>query len=1432
MTITFVPGEVNKSAHSISQGNWKNHHVLVYGSGNNLIITGATLLPTNKKPTPSNIDKNLQTIYLDRDPQCIDINSQTGKFIIAVGTKIIVYSPLNEYMKIPKWQQCLEYDVSEYINCVKWACCEDEIVVATKENLYLFHIYNEYGTLKINQRWKSPQSNPVTDIIITSYGSKILTISGEYDRMVKVWQRINYSDDNTLFEVSYLQHPKGSYVSSFHWRVHYHQSEEEEPVEGTHSTRRRITDPSMANIKNIRGYIDYSNQDNSDIIYTFTNDYQLRVWASYEYSGHNHIQCWADLDLSGSFTSICSILIIENLYLQHTLPLLKRILDIPNDDLDLLLVISELGEFKLFAITNISQCPPNNIQFIPVNPNKSYRFTENSFPIDTKKQTAPITLVSIQTEEFITTTLKPILIKDVIFLNNDPHIHHLSFAIHDRIKNTIRYNILDLHKLLDIDNSGISLLNKFQGHTKSIRKVVRSNSLFSKHNILLSISNFSQHNYIWEPIILADNFNIMSVTKRFQLDVSHQESQQPGIYDAVIINDVEPPVGVKRRHVVVSIERDGHISVWDCNGVTKDDQPADLIIREDLSLNQPPRAFILTEWPSEGQFVKKYCILAIFAKDSVQAWSLTLYYNQDDRIINIEFTNQSISNIPQEEEIYQIGTVDAFIQQQTGSLLSMIDSEGILKTYALDFTEDQISFKLTNTLITNIKRASKIHGSTIINKFAVVDETGSILTIWDIMQGVLEYEETFPVENGPVRDLDWTFISGKNSTSTNAILSIGFARFVLLYTQLRYDYTNKIPTFACLKKIDISDYTSHEIGDSIWLDQGYLIIGSGNQFFIDDRWVKLGSSTIDSMIRQLMTGYHEKVAEFNEIYQEDDDDEEEESETVPVEDTVYDISQLVRVLNGPLPIYHPQFLIQALFMSQVNSVKKILVKLFQVLRNGDQISWDLNLDIEQEIHQTQGITVTDEPKQRGILQRRMSSLFSIDVFNKFNDELADLLTEKLMKISLPLLTRHQQSTLISMIAIVKELNKHLLTLDDNGIRFMIGFKLFQLSTKQRKLSMRDINWALHSDNKELLLNSIEDYYKHQLKWESIKQTGLVYWVKTDRFIQVFESAARNEFSESRDPSGRVSLFYLALRKKQILIGLWRTVNHPEQAKMLKFLNNDFTQDRWKSAALKNAFVLLGKHRYLDAAYFFLLGDACDDCCSTITNKLDDIPLAIAIAKVYHGSSENNMCLNKVIENYILPKTVINGDRWTTSWIFWQLNHKELSIQALIKSPIAMVLDNRDKFTSGRGIQEHEFIVSTKGQSFLRDDPVLILLFNDLRQKKINYLQGSLNITKQEEFQFIIKVCMIYTRMGCDYLALILLRNWTFNEPTEQTFKWNNLNNIHESVHGSSGGNVPNLLESFASGDTTEKQSKHPKHKTPPPLQAFEEPDMSAFSFGF
>lgn len=46
--------------------------------------------------------------------------------------------------------------------------------------------------------------------------------------------------------------------------------------------------------------------------------------------------------------------------------------------------------------------------------------------------------------------------------------------------------------------------------------------------------------------------------------------------------------------------------------------------------------------------------------------------------------------------------------------------------------------------------------------------------------------------------------------------------------------------------------------------------------------------------------------------------------------------------------------------------------------------------------------------------------------------------------------------------------------------------------------------------------------------------------------------------------------------------------------MAEFFMQDFNEERWKKAALKNAFVLMGKQRFQHAAAFFLLAGSLRD----------------------------------------------------------------------------------------------------------------------------------------------------------------------------------------------------------------------------------------------
>ena len=55
--------------------------------------------------------------------------------------------------------------------------------------------------------------------------------------------------------------------------------------------------------------------------------------------------------------------------------------------------------------------------------------------------------------------------------------------------------------------------------------------------------------------------------------------------------------------------------------------------------------------------------------------------------------------------------------------------------------------------------------------------------------------------------------------------------------------------------------------------------------------------------------------------------------------------------------------------------------------------------------------------------------------------------------------------------------------------------------------------------------------------------------------------------------------------------------------MSQFFGHDFKEERWRKAALKNAYSLLGMQRFEHAAAFFLLADALWDAVQVFTCSL-------------------------------------------------------------------------------------------------------------------------------------------------------------------------------------------------------------------------------------
>lgn len=70
---------------------------------------------------------------------------------------------------------------------------------------------------------------------------------------------------------------------------------------------------------------------------------------------------------------------------------------------------------------------------------------------------------------------------------------------------------------------------------------------------------------------------------------------------------------------------------------------------------------------------------------------------------------------------------------------------------------------------------------------------------------------------------------------------------------------------------------------------------------------------------------------------------------------------------------------------------------------------------------------------------------------------------------------------------------------------------------------------------------------------------------------------------------------------------WFLCRSQHDEKMTQFFSHNFREDRWRKAALKNAFSLLGKQRFEQSAAFFLLAgslkDAIEVCIILFRNSL-------------------------------------------------------------------------------------------------------------------------------------------------------------------------------------------------------------------------------------
>ncbi|EHA48223.1 WD repeat-containing protein [Pyricularia oryzae 70-15] len=1239
----------------------------------------------------------LQTVYDDDESplRAIAFDEASGKIATATDDWVRIYKPFGQEFDALKW--ALQSTFQPFGNTDDEATDSTPISLswgASEELLVARAALKVYQTSDADPDciWDKDLAGPV-QCAEFSYDSAFIACCGRHDGLVKVWRRLSFGSDEVRFDFVYLRHPEP--VTRIEWRRPHH-------VEQT-----------MENV-----------------LYSFCADKVLRVWTPGDaHGGTSHLQLWGQLDLAeaiqGRESEIRWAFIIHGRDLSAAVETavqeagaeeddmgLQHVVAVANKNPELCVVMDARGCLTAWALENVGGGKGAS-----------------------KKDSKVFNAAHVVSKEF---DWMSILSLDeaqhrVAIYNfcNKPG-GHMSILIHD-FRGTISVyeaNVADMliQRPTNSDRQRLRLRGIWSGHSAPIRKIVRDIS----GRAIVSRTRDGGCN-VWKHKLGARETSLELLAMAADMGHMHR-------------------ICVLRKGQFVVFLRADSIALWDCRtstspmvlaktGYTVQGKPLCLVSLPKQQNGAAGVVHIATITAEKKGVVWEFR-LPESAKESERGNNATI--NGHGRTsasirefcrFDLEGTDDLAYVLPV-DPAGSLPTISGFLDVFARDVAVSYTHQGRVDflTARVDTNNSQVEWLTTCSMETGLQNPSLVSGSTL-KRAALVNAGRSSLTIWDIRGARLEYAQDFE-EGGVINDLDWALTPDKQS-----VLAVGFPHRVVLLSEMRFDYLNKGPAWAPIREIAIREMTPHPIGDSTWLGDGHLVIGAGNQLFVHDRQYDVAAAAAGSTLVEglRLERLHGKGASSR-----------------------WDLFDVVQRLNGPLPVFHPQFLSQCMLAGRTGLLRKILLALWKTLKywvEGEVVDDYLGLDME-EFYGGGGGGGNTEGGSRQDSGGFMSSSQDVDVDGEaFDEELAQKISEKLTRVDLTQLSGHEQIQLVDIVECAGLVESQRRSMDENGARFVLSLRQHALRkgrTSEVHMGWREINWAYHSESQDILVDFVERQNHGSLRWEGARESGMFMWLGDIGAVRrQFEVIARNEYTKSdlKNPVD-CSLYYLALRKKTVLQGLWRMASwNREQKATQKLLANNFEDPKWRTTALKNAYALMSKRRFEYAAAFFLLADHLHDAVNVCLNQLRDMQLAIAVARVYEG--DGGPVLRRLLEEEVLAAAAREGNRWLASWAFWMLKRRDMAVRALI-TPVFNLLETPADPSD-----------LLKSKLFLTDDPSLIVLYAQLRQRSLQTLRGASKVTPRVEWEFVLHNARLYDRMGCDLLGLDLVRNWEFlKQPTE------------------------------------------------------------------
>ena len=383
------------------------------------------------------------------------------------------------------------------------------------------------------------------------------------------------------------------------------------------------------------------------------------------------------------------------------------------------------------------------------------------------------------------------------------------------------------------------------------------------------------------------------------------------------------------------------------------------------------------------------------------------------------------------------------------------------------------------------------------------------------------------------------------------------------------------------------------------------------------------------------------------------------------------------------------------------------------------------------------------------------------------------------------------------------------SLDDCGLRCLLAMKNHcylkrclplgqRAALSKLGLNTSNIIWGFHSESEEELVSLVPGVHKGTVNWPELKELGVVWWVRNNNVLRkLVEKLAKAAFQKDNDPLD-AALYYLAMKKKSLVWGLFRS---KRDEKMTQFFANDFRDERWRKAALKNAFALLGKQRFLHAAAFFLLSGSLKDALEIIICRLDDIQLAILVGRLFEGGNDNNPpSVESILKKYILGRDddsseldvkLAHPDPFYRSMAYWIIRDFESSLSTLVQTNVG---ENHPKFVEDESVvlkkkpevdpcifnfyvylRTHPLILRQRVAKLSEDKSKALMLSGFKSNSSEKATTFSEDAVSPLERRLFFTTAHFHLRSGCPALALEVLSKLPTNvaeaaEATEQTIK--------------------------------------------------------------